>query len=57
MGAKKQFKDIEADLENAIDFQDKLDDTITEIKELQPDTEIKASGKITLQYYVDEDNI
>ena len=54
MGAKKQFKDIEADLDDAIDFRDKLDDTIAEIKELQSDTEIKASGKITLQYYVDD---
>jgi hypothetical protein len=54
MGAKKQFKDIEADLENAVDFRDKLDDAIAEIKELQPDTEIKTSGKITLQYYVDD---
>lgn len=54
MGAKKQFKDIEADLEDAVNFRDKLDDTIAEIKELQPDTEIKVSGKITLQYYVDD---
>lgn len=57
MGAKKQFKDIEVLLVDAVELRDKLDDTIAEIKTLQPNTDVKASGKITLQYYVDEDNI
>ena len=57
MKAKKQFKDIEVSLVEAIELRDKLDDAIAEIKTLQPNTDVKASGKITLQYYVDEDNI
>lgn len=57
MGAKKQFKDIEVLLIDTVELRDMLDDIITEIKTLQPNTDVKASGKITLQYYVDEDNI
>lgn len=57
MGAKKQFKDIEVLLVDAVELRDKLDDVIAEIKTLQPNTDVKASGKITLQYYVDENNI
>ena len=55
MGAKKQFKDIEVLLVDAVELRDKLDDIIAEIKTLQPNTDIKISGKITLQYYVDEE--
>lgn len=54
MGAKKQFKDIEVLLVDAVELRDKLDDIIAEIKTLQPNTDIKISGKITLQYYVEE---
>jgi hypothetical protein len=57
MGAKKQFKDIEVSLVDAVELRDILDDVIAEIKTLQPNTDVKVSGKITLQYYVDEDNI
>lgn len=57
MGASKKFKDIEVLLVDAVELCDKLNDIITEIKTLQPNTDIKVSGKITLQYYVDEDNI
>lgn len=57
MKAIKQFKDIEVLLVDAVELRDKLDDTIAEIKTLQPNTDIKVSGKITLQYYVDENNI
>ena len=53
MKAKKQFKDIEVLLIDAVELRDKLDDIIAEIKTLQPNTDIKVSGKITLQYYVD----
>lgn len=57
MGAKKQFKDIEVSWNDVSELLEKLTNTMTEIQTLQPNTDVKASGKITLQYYVDEDNI
>ena len=56
MGASKKFKDIEVLLVDAVELRDKLDDTIAEIKTLQPNTDIKVSGKITLQYYVEKED-
>lgn len=56
MGAIKKFKDIEVILVDAVELRDKLDDTIAEIKTLQPNTDIKVSGKITLQYYVEKED-
>ena len=55
MGAIKKFKDIEVPWNDVSELLEKLTNAITEIKTLQPNTDIKASGKITLQYYVDED--
>jgi hypothetical protein len=55
MGAKKQFKDIEVSWDDVDELLEKLTNTITEIRTLQPNTDVKASGKIILQYYVDED--
>ena len=57
MGAKKQFRDIEVSWDDVSELLEKLTNTITEIQTLQPNTDVKASGKIILQYYVDEDNI
>ena len=57
MKAIKQFKDIEVSLIEADEFLEELTNTVADIKTLQPNTDVKASGKITLQYYVDEDNI
>jgi hypothetical protein len=57
MGAKKQFKDIEVSWNDVSELLEKLTNAITEIQALQPNPDIKASGKIILQYYVDEDNI
>ena len=56
MGASKKFKDIEVLLVDAVELRDKLDDTIAEIKMLQPNTDVKVSGKITLQYYVEKED-
>ena len=55
MGAKKQFKDIEVSWTDVSELLEKLTNAITEIQALQPNPDVKASGKITLQYYVDED--
>ena len=55
MGAKKQFKDIEVSWNDVSELLEKLTNAITEIQTLQPNTDVKASGKIILQYYVDED--
>ena len=57
MGASKKFKDIEVSWNDVSELLEKLTNAITEIQALQPNTDVKASGKITLQYYVDEDNI
>ena len=57
MGAKKQFKDIEVSWNDVSELLEKLTNAITEIQALQPNPDVKASGKITLQYYVDEDNV
>ena len=55
MGASKKFKDIEVSWNDVSELLEKLTNAITEIQALQPNTDVKASGKITLQYYVDED--
>ena len=57
MGASKKFKDIEVSWADVSELLEKLTNAITEIQTLQPNIDVKASGKITLQYYVDEDNI
>ncbi len=57
MGASKKFKDIEVSWNDVSELLEKLTNAITEIQALQPNIDVKASGKITLQYYVDEDNI
>lgn len=57
MGASKKFKDIEVSWNDVSELLEKLTNAITEIQALQPNTDVKASGKIILQYYVDEDNI
>ena len=57
MGASKKFKDIEVSWTDVSELLENLTNAITEIQVLQPNTDVKASGKITLQYYVDEDNI
>lgn len=55
MIAVKQFKDIEVSWNDVGELLEKLTNAITEIQALQPNTDVKASGKITLQYYVGED--
>ena len=57
MGASKKFKDIEVSWDDVSEFLEKFTNAIAEIQTLQPNTDVKASGKITLQYYVDENNI
>ena len=54
MGASKKFKDIEVSWADVSELLEKLTNTITEIQALQPNIGIKVSGKITLQYYVDD---
>lgn len=55
MGASKKFKDIEVSWNDVSELLEKLTNAIAEIQTLQPNTDVKASSKITLQYYVDED--
>ena len=57
MGASKKFKDIEVSWTDVSELLEKLTSAITEIQALQPNIDVKASGKIILQYYVDEDNV
>ena len=56
MVAVKQFKDIEVSWDDAVELLEKLTNTIAEIKTLQPNTDIKISGKLTLQYYVEKED-
>ena len=56
MGASKKFKDIEVSWNDVSELLEKLTNAIAEIQTLQPNTDVKASGKITLQYYVDEES-
>lgn len=56
MGAKKQFKDIEVSWNDVSELLEKLTNAITEIQALQPNTDVKVSGKITLQYYVEKED-
>ena len=55
MGASKKFKDIEVSWNDVSELLEKLTNAIAEIQALQPNTDVKVSGKITLQYYVDEE--
>lgn len=55
MALKKQFKEIDCSLLDAIELRDKLDDTISEILIQNSNTEIKVvTDKIILYYYIEE---
>lgn len=56
MALKKQFKEIDCSLLDAVELRDKLDDTISEILTENSKTEIKVTtDKITLYYYVEDE--
>lgn len=56
MALKKQFKEIDCSLLDAVELRDKLDDVISEILSKNSKTEIKVTtDKITLYYYVKDE--